>query len=365
MGLEFGIVLPDVDMPNPRHSGQTHAIYCSHNPRIYNICDIMHKDLNTYRSKGNEGSEVKQKRTKLNLTSVVLVLYSKGLYAKQIADRLKISKARVSQITKTLEKSGYLHMKLRGSFKYYELTEKGKTAIQKRQVKFFSSGARTKLHAMQGSLKIIHEDRLPGNFWQAQNRELKNWIPKYKRLPNPIGLTITKTPSKIIFHVFARELDDPAEANNIAWRSALFLTEYFKKKGILLDIWSARITNQHYSIPDKVAKLMTEKGVYVEVNLGRNCVPILTADKPREARAWIDSSEGRPEIETNDIEFATRYIRMPEMVATMLELQRQQAEQMELYAKHLNAHIPVLKGMEKLLKKLNNRLSQTTIRGFV
>ena len=41
------------------------------------------------------------------------------------------------------------------------------------------------------------------------------------------------------------------------------------------------------------------------------------------------------------------------------------AEQMATYAEHLNAHIPVLKGMEKLIRKMDRRISQRKLGEFL
>ena len=38
---------------------------------------------------------------------------------------------------------------------------------------------------------------------------------------------------------------------------------------------------------------------------------------------------------------------------------------MTVYAKHLNAHIPVLKGMDKLLKNLDSKIGQSDLGNFV
>lgn len=303
-------------------------------------------------------------KVKLNLTSMVLDYYSKGLYAKQIADKLNISKARVSQITKKLEDAGFLHLKLRGSFKYYELTEKGKTAIKKNEVKFSSLGGRTKLHALQGKLPIIEDNsHLPEAFWDKANNELNNWTPLYKRFDVPIGFTVTKTPKAIVFHLYAREIDEPKEAQSMAWKCALYLSQYFKAKGLILDIWNAKISNEHYSVPDEVAKRYTEQGHYVEVHLGRKAKPLLPLDNI-DAKAWIDASEGRPEIESNDVEYITRYIKMPDTMNDVQKAIHDMADNQRIYAEHLNAHIPVLKGLSKIIKKMDRRLSQKTLGEF-
>lgn len=81
---------------------------------------------------------------------------------------------------------------------------------------------------------------------------------------------------------------------------------------------------------------------------------------------WVDASEGTDELEepqdSNKIE---DLMEMPNRITRIEGLMERQAGLIETYAKHLNAHIPVLKGMDRLLKRLEKALSQKRIGDYV
>lgn len=288
----------------------------------------------------------------------VLELLNKGLYANKIAEELKISPKSVHYHIQKLLDNGFLEQDVYSSAKFYIVTEKGKNTIKKKRFTIASQGMKKnkiRLHAMRISMPIVREEPQPDGFWEKFNNDFRNWIPKYKTIPVPIGFTINKTPKSIIVYIHSREISDPEEAKSIAWRSSLYMQSYMRNKGIILDVWRTKITNQHYAIPDKMAEKITKKGVYVEVNLGREAQHILPLDKGTEAKAWIDQSKGFPEVESNDLEYSAKYLKMPEMVAEIYNMQFLYAKNIKLHIKWVKKGIKLFERMESTLNKMEEK----------
>lgn len=309
-----------------------------------------------------------------------------GKYASQVAESLGMSPRMVSYHIGILKKAGLILEKMRDVFKSYELTEEGKKVLSEGQLQSSSSGTtrpKLRLHAMQATMRIVKDAPLPDSFWDSMNTHFRGWVPKYKKLPQPIGMTINKTTKDIVIYVYARELDDPKEARELANRACLYVYQYMLKHRVVLDIWSARIESQQYAMDAKTAQEVIRRGVFVEVGLGRPAEKLLPGDKPPEALAWVDWSKkklGRPpEVESNDLEYATRYIMMPEMVANILALQErsaeldvrqreiilQQNEKIDYLSDAINKHIPALVALTGISKELKRQIQQRGIKEFM
>ena len=120
------------------------------------------------------------------------------------------------------------------------------------------------------------------------------------------------------------------------------------------------------SIPDPVAKRESISKRYTKVGLGRTVAKIMPNDPPKNAQAWIDASDGRPEIESNDRMWIENYIRLPDNIATMNDNIATMndsigrlADANEIYAENIKLHMKwVRKGIEvsdKILAKLNQK----------
>lgn len=302
--------------------------------------------------------------------SIILSELASGMYGNQIAKKYGVTKQAVSYHVVELRKKGLIEDRTRDAYKIIAVTPKGERLMKSRG---FSSSSISKLlseepirmHSMQCSMSILREGKVPEDFWDKVNKEFNHWQPKYKYLPSGIRMTLEKTPDKIIIHLHKRGIKGHEDASNLMMRACHYAAMYLKQFEIECDVLSGSITSQHYAVEDDVAKSMTEKGLGVTVSLGRDTTHILPMDKPRKARAWVDASEGRPEIESNDLAYAVRYIKMPELVAQTAENLNNLAgmvtkftAQDAIYAQNLNAHIPVLVELKPAIQEMRATMQE-------
>lgn len=311
-------------------------------------------------------------KDKLNLTFRVLGLFNRGFYAKQIADKLKISSARVSQVKSWLEKNGYITREVRSSVMILKLTERGENAIKKHKLNLTPYRMHDKSEAHDIFIKIPILKRPPSEiegFWDSVNDKLPNQIQRFKTIRKPHRITWRETISKgknsLCIQASHRPLKSVNEVTNLVNRLTFYTVSYFADLGYVLDWGNTSLENIHITTRDEDSMELSQKGNQFKVFLGRPRSKFYPKDPKQEAYVEIDGTPN-PEgnWESNDRKHAELRAVMPEMVNKMLMLQERQIEQMSVYAEHLNAHIPVLKGMDKLLKKLDKRISQRSLKEF-
>ncbi len=302
--------------------------------------------------------EVKKPKKK-SLTLVVLEFYKQDFYQKQIAEKLNISKERVFYHTKKLLELGYLTEIARSNIVIYKVTEKGEGAIKIQQVKkSLTTGETPKitLHNLPVKIPILKDTKIPDC---EINEGLRNVRRQFKKLPF-LGMTITRIEgSSIMVNIHKRDIDEPSEEFNVVLQAVILANDYLRNIGFELDLANIKVNGRHMSIPDPVAKKETQSKRYTEVGLGRTASKITANDPDIQAKAWIDASDGRPEIESNDRTWTENYIRMPDNIALMNESIGRLAEANEVYAENIKLHMKwVRKGIElndKILAKLNQK----------
>lgn len=123
------------------------------------------------------------------------------------------------------------------------------------------------------------------------------------------------------------------------------------KYGVSVDIDNVRIGEKHIAIRDDYLKKKVPEGTKVSVYLGRPQEKMFPADEDKPAKAWTDESPFRG-VETNDVKYAENYLRTPERVEEILEIQLKHAKNIEL-------HMKVLEEMSKTLKDIRDALKKS------
>ena len=313
-------------------------------------------------SSGNKGSYAK---VTPHVTLDVLKLINKDYYAKQIADELKKSKTTIHRHIERLKKWGHIHEDVRSSCKVYTITDKGRTAIKENKLpetSCITTRIRLGTH-FRIYIPIIKRGR--GIDWPTINNKFKNSVVKHKDLSRYIdGVSAMETSRGIILNIKHRKLPTFKQVLPLAIRSVQWALGFFAAHGYDLDIMNFYINDIHSSIWTKETGEVVEKSGRFTVAFPWNRKKITSRDPSQQAKAWFDRTP-EPNLETNDQDYAEAFIRMPVTVAQNAHTISELTEQMAVYAKHLNAHIPVLKGMEKLIRKMDRRFSQRKIGEFI
>ena len=314
-------------------------------------------------SSGNKGSYAKVTPP---VTLTVLKLISKNYYAKQIADELKKSKTTVHRHIERLKKWGHIHEDVRSTCKIYIITERGKTAIKENKLpetSYISTRMRLGTH-LRVYIPVLKEGRVPDGFWTTINTRFKNSVIKHKDISHYIdGTSVKGTSRGIEIAIKHREIPTIKQMLPLVTRSVFWAVGFFSGYGYKLDVMNFYVNDIHNTIWTKETGEVAEKSGKFIVAFPWNRKKITPRDPDQQAKAWFDRTP-EPNLETNDIGYEEAFIRMPIVVGQNAETISKLTEQMAIYAKHLNAHIPVLRGMEKLIKKLDRRISQRKLGEF-
>lgn len=302
-------------------------------------------------------------------TSMVLRLLAKGFYAKQIAVKLRKSQATIHRHIQKLKKLGFLTEKARTSCKIYEVSEHGETAIKTPEVSPFLVGYEDPSQSISlgvhytAYIPIIKAGITPANFWDTVNEKLNNTVQKFKKF-RLAGITVRETSKGIEVHALHRKLRSQKDIYTLINNVVIWVMGNFSQFGYELDIQHFRVTDIHWTLGGKAITPSIEKCERATMSLNRFRAKITPRDQNQPAKAWIDASP-EPNFETNDLTYAEMFLRMPMVLGELVKIQKRQAGLMATYATHLNAHIPVLTGMNTMLKKLDRILSQRKIKEFL
>lgn len=312
------------------------------------------------------------------LTSKILELLGEGKYAEQIALDLKITPACVSGYIKKLKKRGLIKDNYRTNYKIYDLTEAGLTSMELAKVNHFSQGTSQgviRAHNIRVTLPLVKDAEVP---WETHN--FKNWSPKHRDTPI-LGCSITKTTKSIVLNLKAREFIHPDQIMGHIFNIVVMAVGYLHDTyGIECRLREMKVSNKHLAIPSIYAEQFVNDGLYPSLNLGRECEKMTPNDPPKQAWAWIDASEGPPEVESNDIAYPADFLAMPERIKTMfkalmfmadnqvshVELIRTLNEQAKVNIKTTSEMLKVLNRktrMNRLVKRI--RQGQTILEEFV
>lgn len=293
----------------------------------------------------------------------LLKVRDEGLSGIQLANKLSIPAPTVYYYLKKLVKQGFVAKK---GYGVYEITEKGIQHFCEHLSKFslgVSEKPQIDLHALTIELPIL-KDNPEATFWDYE-QEMKNWIAKHKRIARPLGITLRKTTKHIYIYLWQRTLENPLDLMPLIMKAVIYTSHYLQEKGILVDILEAKTKTLHLAVKDPFLEKTVPKSVSVTVELGREAKQILDSDKPEQAKAWTDSSPFRG-IETNDVEYLTNYILMPENVKRNLEENRELRRTIEEtltpavneLARQIRLHLAVQRKQLENLEKFDHRLEE-------
>ena len=238
----------------------------------------------------------------------------------------------------------------------------------KKEVKDFSIGLRpkTNLHALNIHIPIL-EGKIHDKDWQVKNK-LRNWIPKYKGLNLLGGLKIRNNNNKSInVFVSARDIGSLEEVNNLSFKVKTYIHSYFKKEGVILDIFNCKVNNLNLATQDRDSRQMMKKGERFELDLNQKAEKIFPKDD-RNAKAWLDNSPKPGSAETNDLEWKREYLSMPFRIRDMFGLIDSQLKLLDVQtrsttalAENIKSHIPAWmsnRKIEKEIKRFNKLLTE-------
>ena len=315
--------------------------------------------------KSKKFSKSKSKFYEKSFTSIyrILVSINKGMYLSQMARKLGMSKQNVAYYLKKLEKEGYIQTEIRTSAKFYTLTEKGKEFLKKLRIKLTKSQKfslptteEVRLHNLAIKFPILEDN--PNFNWQRANPNLKNWLEKYQTL-DQYGITLKKTTKHIIVYIHQFYAKDYSEwLNKLLVRIAL-VDRYLRDNGIKIDIFNGKVISQHIAITmnkqiEDSLKRIVGKKITASINLGRKAKSVYPSDL--KAKAWIDYSLGRMELESNDMEYIENFMLMPERVARFEKLGEFILEQQYQFSQNLALHMEILREMKETLKEIRDSL---------
>ncbi len=303
-----------------------------------------------------EAKEVKKRSKKTDFYLIVFNLIKKGKNPMDISKTLKISKQRVQYYINHLKNNGNIKKIGYGTWEV------------KKEVKTSSLGLRgekpkTNLHSLQITIPILR-GKIKDNDWQLKNK-LNNWLPKYKKLEILGGLTIRNNNNKsITIWAKSRDIKSLNEVDNLSFKIRAYINEYMKMKGVILDIFNSKVTNLNIATEDKEAQTMLRKGEKFELDLKKRAEQIFPKDNIN-AKAWIDGSPFKFTAETNDKEWKREYLNMPFRIRDSINLLILMVQDLNYVSKNYASHVKLVEKASKVMGKLDNRLSQTSLRKWL
>lgn len=212
----------------------------------------------------------------------------------------------------------------------------------------FSVEPTMNIHALQLSFPILKDESTP-DFWDKAVPMPQGWTAYYKYIQAPIGMTIQKNVKQVTIHVWARDIQKPEEIESLALRAAFYAWHYLKEKvKVEVDVFLVEKKTLELAIKDNNLKQIIGTKDKIEIALQRPAKAVFESDKPKEAKAWYDPTPVHS-VETNDIEYAERYLRTPEMVREILDIQHG-------FSKNLESHLEVLKNINEGIRELRNAI---------
>ena len=293
------------------------------------------------------------------LTLSVLKLLARDFYEKQIADGLKVSRPAISKQVKKLMAMGLVTRGVRTSYQELVVTSLGEKAIAENKLPETSYTPTARLGAhLRLYLPIIRRGRIAD--WDRVNRRFRNSMIKHKDLRGAVsGLSVRETSKGIELAVKHRKLDTVREIYPLVMRAQMWAVGYFAAKGYELDMMNARVNDVHISIATRETREAAEAAGRVCVEFQRERRRILPADPLQPARTWFDRTP-EPGLETNDMDYAECFLRMPELLAKLASAQARQAEAMAVYAEHLKSHALFIEKSAGILDSLEGFIAAET-----
>lgn len=288
-------------------------------------------------------------------TYKLLLAIKKGQYPAQIARQLKIPESTIKSRIKRLIKLRFIKEDLRTSFVIYRLLPKGYNYNQryKDELSRYLRGKRkTRLHRLNIKFPITDNNL---NVTLQKSYSLNNWIQEYSKVVFPIGITIKRTPKSIIamFHEFETTRGQAlTDFFSHIFRGTYYLYYYLKKeKGITIDIFEGKLTDQHLINETPELKDIVDRKKTTIIDLARKAKSVFPTIIG--AKAWLDHSRGLPEIETNDFLYEEKLLLMPENIEKLANALTPAIVEL---TKQINLHLEIQKQTLKVMKKMEKKL---------
>jgi DNA-binding MarR family transcriptional regulator len=319
-----------------------------------------------------DSKEVQRSSTDIELLHI-LGFVRGNLSQKQIQEKLNLKKSTLSMKLKKLQEDGLIQRIPHTYPAFYGLTDEGKNAIRRIDVQRSSVGlSRNKIRLHYFSIKMPLVRDVSQGFWE-KGWNLNGWKRQFKDLQD-VGVSVERTTKSIIVNLKPMSIRKDI-VENTAHDAARYMVGFLKEHGIEVDYQSREVSRQEYAVPTKLVRPFTDKGMTVQVKLGRYVQKIFDNDKPQEAVAHFDDSMGNGgEIESNDlpyaqnIETAEALCLMPEGVRKVMAA----ADSIEglwklqkVYADNLTLHMAVMQDIRKWVRKATVQLEQRSVRDFV
>jgi DNA-binding PadR family transcriptional regulator len=292
---------------------------------------------------------------------LILAFPSGSFSQKEMQEKSNFSKGYVSKWLNDLEKEGILIKIGISRPQFWQVTEKGKQTLEA-NVSYPSlsmSAKAFRLHNFSVELPILRDNST--GFWE-KSWDMNGWKKQFKRLQD-VGVSVERTPRTLTIN-FQPQSCGEERVFPLAMAGTVAVMGYLAKQGIELDLFSARISRQEYGSPEPLVQAQTEKGMTFRQSLDRPQEVILPNDKPKEAFVWFDSSVG-PERDTNDLAHMRNTALMPERVERLETSLSGLQPFLEAYTEQIKVHLEVMNGISKMVKKLNKRLDQKSLKEFL
>ena len=179
---------------------------------------------------------------------------------------------------------------------------------------------------------------------------VNNWVRKIVNIDLPYDVTIEETTKSI--KVYIHELQLPRtyggylrvfeHLHQIVAAVHAAVMQY----GWVLDVIKMRVVSQE--IATTLPELQGVELAPTRVQLGREATSI-NGPTGKRAAAWIDTSKGVPEVESNDLAYEEQFIRMPLLVEDI-------AVNVQEFGKFARANEGLILSLNKLVQKLEERL---------
>ncbi len=261
----------------------------------------------------------------------------------------KISKQRLNYHIQKLKQKNLIYKISNG---VWDLTLEGRQLVKKLSMGMRKhSKKKTNIHALNIEVPITSRNK---GFKADKITNLRNWVAEYKYGLKPLGLTLKLTTKTVQIYVYSREIKDHSEVTGLLVRVLAYVKKYLGERGVKIDIFEAKVKTLHLAIKDKDLEKIIPENLSVEVEFERVSKRLLKEKKERKARAWTDTSPFRG-VETNDVEYAENYLRMPERINRIENNLEKFSDSLFLYDKNIKKHLSVLDQMSKTLKKIEER----------
>ena len=157
--------------------------------------------------------------------------------------------------------------------------------------------------------------------------------------------------------MWSRDVDKPEDIESLALRAAVYAAHYLKKNGVLVDLFQVEKKNIDIAIKDTLLKTIIPEKNKITIGLGRPAKPFFESDNSDEAIAMYDSSPFSA-VETNDITYAERYLRTPEMVTIIWETLEKHANNIELHLDVLSKQNQAQEQMKETMKMIQKAVEE-------